>query len=83
MDNSSRGKKGISFYIVHLYAEESMQLYGKLTQTHYLINEMTDYEKFTWLLGQDNNNCIHWVSKYIFNCMEVRAQTLESIRNTK
>ena len=71
-------------FLLHcpFYLTQRMKLYEKLRQMHYNITEMNDAEKFTWLLSQDDNNCIHWVSKYIFNSMKTRTKILESTLNT-
>ena len=70
-------------FLLHcpFYLKQRTKLYGKLRQMHYNINETNDVEEFTWLLSQENNNCIHWVSMYIFNSIKTRTKILDSNLN--
>ena len=48
------------------YAEQGGRFFEKLEQMHYNLGLLEDSDKFVWLLSQENNNCIHWLSKFIF-----------------
>ena len=61
--------------------KQKIQLYKKLVDMHYDINEMEDSEKFIWLLKQENNNCIHWIGNYIYSAMKTRKNFLKIPRD--
>ena len=61
------------------YAEQRGRFFEKLEQMHYNLGLLEDSDKFVSLLSQKNNNCIHWLSKFIFSAMKIRKKALESI----
>ena len=48
------------------YVEQRGRFFEKLEQMHYNLGSLEDLDKFVWLLSEENNNCIHWLSKFIF-----------------
>ena len=60
------------------YAEQRGRFFEKLEQMHYNLGLLEDSDKFVWLFSQENNNCIHWLSKFIFSAMKIRKKALES-----
>ena len=61
------------------YAKERERFFEKLTQMHYNLDLLDDLAKFNWLLSQENNNCVHWLSNFLFSAMNSRRKALESI----
>ena len=60
------------------YTKQREHLFEKLTQMHYDLNLLEDSDKFLWLLSQENNNCVHWLSNLIFSATKIRKDYLES-----
>ena len=60
-----------------IYMKYRKQLYKKLADMHYDINEMEDSEKLICLLKQENNNCIHWIGNYIYSSMKTMKKLLQ------
>ena len=60
------------------YTKQTERLFEKLTQMHYDLHLLEDSDKFIWLLSQENNNCVHWLSNFIFSATKIRKDYLES-----
>ena len=60
------------------YTKQRERLFEKLTQMHYVLHLLEDSDKFIWLLSQENNNCVHWLSNFIFSATKIRKDYLES-----
>ena len=43
------------------------------------VQGLDNSEKFVWLLRQEDNNCIIWVSNFIFSSMKNRKKKCESL----
>ena len=46
---------------------------------HYDVHLLEDSAKFIWLLSQENNNCVHWLSNFIFLAIKNKKDALENM----
>ena len=52
---------------------------AKVAQKFPIVQGLDNSQKFVWLLSQEDNDCIIWVSNFIFSSMKKRKKKLDSL----
>ena len=58
------------------YSSHRCNMLVKVAQKFPSVQGLDNSEKFVWLLSQDDNDCIIWVSNFIFSSMKKRKKKL-------
>ena len=62
------------------YSSHRCNMLAKVAQKFPSVHGLIDNsQKFVWLLSQEDNDCIIWVSNFIFSSMKKRKKKLDSL----
>ena len=80
LDMKIQDVKDEKHFLLHCpyHIKQRERLFEKLTKMHYDLHLLKDSDKFIWLLSQENNNRVHWLSNFIFSATKIRKDYLES-----